>query len=341
MDAGIIIALVAGVCAGTAIGVRPLTVRLTGGVARRDGTGAPCRDPPGRAHPYELAYLAGEPGREHVRLGEVALMELFLTGRIRAQTEMEARGNRGSGAPDGASLTLVGGDAGSPRPGDPDPIQHHLLSLIRSHTGMPALFLVDDVPGAEADGVRRGLVDRGLSTRSAAFAGLLHRRKDASGSALATLLGSVALTTVLLFTASTGDGPGAADWWIVLVLSAGATAVLLSLTALGRVGEAGGAAVTPVTAAGASLLAGAREPYGVPPPGAGRVTLSQALRHTAVLGFRDLQRVPGRESVLCAPSVRTDGAQGSERTHGFEELSAFARRCQGGSLGWDWNHGSS
>ncbi|WP_157982451.1 TIGR04222 domain-containing membrane protein [Nocardiopsis sp. FIRDI 009] len=342
MDAGIIIALTAGVCAGTALGARPLTSRLTGGVARRAQNPGPDRASPPPVHPdeltpYELAYLAGDPGGEHVRVGEVALMDLFLTGRVRVRSEAEVLGDRPVTAhPDGAWVTPVEDGAGNPHPGEPDPLQHHMLSLLRSRGGTPAPFLVDDIPSDEVGRLRRGLVERGLSTRSGDVPGVLDRRRDASGSAVVTLLSSVVLTAILLFTAVTGAGPGTADWWIVFILSTGGTAALLSVTALARVGGAGGATATPVTAAGASLLARARESYGAPPLGGGRLTLDQALRHTAVLGFRGLRRVSGQGPVLSPSSARADDG---ERIHRFEELSAFARRCQGDPTGRDWNHG--
>ncbi|QUX28110.1 TIGR04222 domain-containing membrane protein [Nocardiopsis akebiae] len=350
MDPNLTLPLAAALIVGLVIGGVPLSAVLRGGSAlgsalRRPAlTGQPPPDPDG-LEPNELALLAGGP----VRVGETAVMDAFLSGRIRQQ-------------PTGGLFTLVG--PSRPYTHEKDGVRRELVKVFRKRVGVSALQLLRRVAaGRGVEKLRSGMAESGLIVDSPRLRRALWRRERAPRTIRrmrpVAILAAVA-GAALLFLVE----PGAVALGL-LVAGLGALAVLVAAQVV--LTATGGPTLSPNTPAGNAVLELARRRYGVPEAGFTGVdstsvmTRDHAVRHTAVRGFRSLRAFESRQQVRRAGSdhesaqVQQDPVPVAAHTGGadsepvtLESLCLFAELCQGpggsddrsvGTEGWGGDSG--
>ncbi|WP_150250453.1 TIGR04222 domain-containing membrane protein [Nocardiopsis deserti] len=360
MDPSVALSLVAALIVGLVIGGIPLSAVLKGNSALRSALRGPSpahRPPPdpGELEPNELALLAGGP----VRVGETAVMDAFLHGRIRQQSA-------------GGLFTLVG--PSRPYTHEKGVVRRELVKVFRKRVGVSALEMLRRiVAGQGVEKLRTGLAGAGLIVDSPRLRRALRRRERAPRTirwmrSVALLVAAGGAAVFLL------AEPGA----IALGLLAGglsASAVLVASQVV--MAATGGPTLSPNTPAGNAVLELARQRYGASAAGtAGAdstgthpddgMTRDHAVRHTAVTGFRSLRASASRQQVGRVRSdqesaqlqedpipvtAHTGGGgdpSGAEGTGGadsdsvsLETLCSFADLCQGPGGSGDGSGGGS
>ncbi len=348
MDPIAALSLVAALIVGLVIGGIPLSAALKGGSALRSAlrTSSPARrtppDPDG-LEPNELALLAGGP----VRVGETAVMDAFLHGRVRQQSA-------------GGLFTLVG--PSRPYTHEKDGIRRELVRVFRKRVGVSALEMLRRiVSGQGVEKLRTGLAESGLIVDSPRLRRALRRRERAPGTIRwmrSVALLAAAVGAAVFFLAE----PGA----IALGLLGGGLSASAALVASQVVMAAtGGPSLSPNTPAGNAVLELARQRYGASAAGSAGadptsthptdgMTRDHAVRHTAVTGFRSLRASASRQQVSRTRSdqesaqLQQDPVPVSAHTGGgadpggaggaggadpdsvsLETLCSFAELCQG------------
>ncbi|MFI6575065.1 TIGR04222 domain-containing membrane protein [Nocardiopsis sp. NPDC050513] len=311
----------AAVVAGAVVGGSPLVAVLRSRAAIRSairrGPGPGTPPDPDELTPAELGYLLGGA----VRAAEVAVTDAFLSGRVRQQSA-------------GGFFTLVG-----PRQSylsEKDPLRRAILRAFRDRVGVGAREMVRRVvTGRAVDGLRDGLVRRGLIVDSPEIRELLAHRRRRARSANVVIGGAFTLAVVLLVLGSAAT-LGVA--WLTAVGCMGAVGGALAVRVV--VAATGGANPSTTTPAGTAVAAEARRRY----TASGAMSRDRALRHTAVTGFRSLRAAtssPGRaRTSLKRPAadrsssgdaVPTVSADASSQTYDLHVLCSFAELCQGSS----------
>ncbi|ASU57185.1 TIGR04222 domain-containing membrane protein [Nocardiopsis dassonvillei] len=366
MDPSLALPLVAALIVGLVVGGVPLSAVLRGASAlgsalRRPALTHQSPPDPDELEPNELALLAGGP----VRVGETAVMDAFLHGRIRQQ-------------PAGGLFTLVG--PSRPYTHEKDAVRRELVRVFRKRVGVSALEMLRRVvAGQGVEKLRTGLAGSDLIVDSPQLRRALRRRERAPRTI--RRLRSVAILAAaagaaLLFLVE----PGA----VALGLLVAGLSALASLVAAQVVMAAtGGPTLSPNTPRGNAVLESARRRYGALETGstgtasigthpADAMTRDHAVRHTALTGFRSLRASASRRQVGRARSdqesaqVQQDpvpvaahaGGDGPSDTAGtggadsesvtLESLCLFAELCQGpggsddrsvGNEGWGGDFG--
>ncbi|WDZ92218.1 TIGR04222 domain-containing membrane protein [Nocardiopsis sp. HUAS JQ3] len=348
MDPSLTLPLAAALIVGLVIGGVPLSAVLRGGSALRSALRRPSPtdhsppDPDG-LEPNELALLAGGP----VRVGETAVMDAFLSGRIRQQ-------------PAGGLFTLVG--PSRPYKHEKDGVRRELVKVFRKRVGVGALEMLQRiVAGQGVEKLRTSLAESALIVDSPWLRRALRRRERAPKTIrrmrFLAILASATGAAVLFLVE-----PGAAALGLLV---AGLSALAALVAAQVVMAATGGPTLSPNTPAGNAVLELARRRYGAPEAGstgaasagahpAGAMSRDHAVRHTAVTGFRSLRASASRQSVRRAGSdhepaqvqqdpvpvaVHTGGGEGPGDTGGaggadsesvtLESLCLFAELCQG------------
>lgn len=328
--------LLVGLLAGLVVGGGP----LLGLLRRQSRLRALVRASPGPREvpdpdeltPNELAYLAGGA----VRVAETAITDAFLAGRIRRQNV-------------NGFFTVVG--PGKPQAHEKDFARRVLVKAFRKRVGVSAREVVRRVVTSAGVGtLRASLAKDRLTVDSAEVRRLLEARVRAPKVIRRWRFLSLAVAVVgagLYF----ATGPGAAA---VGALAGGLTASALLVVARAVFLSGGGATVRPTTAAGEEVLALARERYAATSAqSTGEMTHDQAVRHTAVTGFRTLRAaapsrsasrsVSGQGSAEYSPALTTAdtgggaGGWGGTGTVHPDSLCELADLCQNGSS----SHGGS
>ncbi|PDP89129.1 TIGR04222 domain-containing membrane protein [Glycomyces fuscus] len=355
MDTSVALSLVAALIVGLVVGGIPLSAVLNGRSALKAAlrSSSPTRRTPldpDELEPNELALLAGGP----VRVGETAVMDAFLHGRLRQQSA-------------GGLFTLVG--PSRPHTHEKNGVRRELVRVFRNRVGVSALEMLRRVVnGQGVEKLRTGLAGAGLIVDSPRLRRALRRRERAPRTVrrMRTLSLLVAAGGAAVF--FLGE-PGAT----ALGLLAGGLAASAALVASQVVMTAtGGPSLSPNTPAGNAVLELARERYGSPEEGtaradstgtrsADRMTRDHAVRYTAVTGFRSLResvslrqggRTPsvpdpaGAQQDPVAVAAHTGGSGGTGDTDSdsvsLETLCSFAGLCQGsGDPGGRSNGGGS
>ncbi|WP_433698108.1 TIGR04222 domain-containing membrane protein [Nocardiopsis sp. CA-288880] len=346
MDGSSVLFLVLGAAAGLLVGGVPLLRVVRGHLGlraalRRSPGPAPAPDPD-ELSPNELAFLAGGP----VRVGETAVVDAFLGDRIRPQA---ARG----------FFTLVG--PGVPYAHEKDPARRVLVKAFKKRVGVSAREMVRRVvTGRGVEQIRRDLAGARLVVDTPEVRAILERRagipRAIRGRRVLSLL--VAAVGAGTFFLAEPTNPGLA------ALVGGLTASALLVVAQAVLAATGGPAVLPNTAAGDEVVSRALERYGSTAAlSTAEITRDQAVRRTAVTGFRALRAggrdrspsraVSGDGSPAFSPDLtaaNTVSAGGGDAGGGGgavdqNALCEFAELCQGGtsesggSSGDGWNGG--
>ncbi|MFC9085711.1 TIGR04222 domain-containing membrane protein [Nocardiopsis dassonvillei] len=351
---------------GLVVGGVPLSAVLRGASALRSALRRPAlthQSPPDpdELEPNELALLAGGP----VRVGETAVMDAFLRGRIRQQ-------------PAGGLFTLVG--PSRPYTHEKDAVRRELVKVFRKRVGVSALEMLHRiVSGRGVEKLRTGLAESDLIVDSPRLRRALRRRERAprtirrmrSVAVLAAAAGAAVLFLV---------EPGAVALGLLV---AGLSALAALVAAQVVMAATGGPSLSPNTPAGNAVLELARQRYGALETGStgtdstgthptDAMTRDHAIRYTAVTGFRSLRASASRRQVGRARSdqesaqVQQDpvpvaahaGGDGPGDTAGtggadsesvdLETLCLFAELCQGsggsddrsvGNEGWGGDFG--
>ncbi|MFD3686942.1 TIGR04222 domain-containing membrane protein [Nocardiopsis sp. NPDC058631] len=328
MDGSLVLPLVVGLVAGLVVGVVPLLRVVRGHLVLRAAIGESSRPgtvpDPDELSPNTLAFLVGGP----VRVGETAIVDAFLSERIRSQA---AKG----------FFTLVGPN--KPYAHEKDPVRRVLVKAFKKRVGVSARELVRRVvTGRGIKQLRQELAQARLIVDSREVRAVLETRKrlprTIRGGQILSLLVAGAGAGVLFLVEPVGAA--------VVALAGGLAASALLLVANAVLGATGGPAVLPTTAAGDEVVERARERYGVAPVGSGgRMPRDEAVRHTAVTGFRALRgRAGARRSTgpvsadespaLTAVNAGAGGhgdAGGGEGLVDPDALCELADLCQGGS----------
>lgn len=346
-----------GALLGLAIGVFPLVKvfnanRSIG--AAIASVPVPTRRPrPEELTPTELAYLVGGA----TRVGEVVLMDLFLSGRVRRQTR-------------GGFFTLVG--PSNAYVTEKDQVRRDIVKAFKDRTGLTARGMIRTATFSRGiDRVRERLADRRLIAHSGELTRSLADFHDAGWVAqrLSFVSTGLLIAGLVLVTAYEQNG-----WTVALVVVGGVLSVLNGLSSglyLGR----GGRNVTTRTPAGRELLVEAEQTYSVGRIEGRPMVREVALGYTAVIGLARMgreggQRGRGRDGsgddavrvvtdsgsarLVGEPSGRV-GEQTPEPREGFEldwgSLCEFADLCSvgghsissdgSGSQGASGSHGGS
>lgn len=335
LDANTVLVLGVALVVGLTVGSVPLVDVLRARSALRSaltsadgGNTESHRVPPGPddLDPYQLALLCGGP----VRVGETALMDAFLHGRIRQHRQQPHEG----------VLTLLGPSRHHLH--EKDLVRRDLVKAFRGRAGVSAREVVSRVATGRGTARHRAeLAEAGLIVDSPRLRRSLRAREKAAGTIrrmrpLGSLVAATGAGTLLL--ARTNTMP-----WALLV--AGLSAVVALMVAKTVMSASGGPVLRPNTCLGNRVVEAARERYGpstdllpVDTRLHSGMTRDQAIRCTAVVGFRALR---GLASARYDAS-RYDGGTGGEfiargdatvstgqiEPTSLEVLGAFAERCQ-------------
>ncbi|WP_150243319.1 TIGR04222 domain-containing membrane protein [Nocardiopsis quinghaiensis] len=362
MDSSTALYLVVAAAVGLVVGSVPLPAVLRGRFALSAALSRVARSrrtppDPDALHPNELALLSGGP----VRVGETAVMDALLHGRVRQRSE-------------GGFLTLVG--RFRPHPHEKDPVRRDLVAAFRNRVGVSAREMLRRVvTGRGVERLRDDLAVSGLIVDSPRLRQALRRRARTPG----TIRG---MRVASLLVAAGGAGvfffvePG--NTALALLAGGLASAAVLAIAQV-VLAATGGPSLSPNTPAGNAVVELAGQRYGVPtaqaddPCPADRMTCDRAVRYTAVTGFRALReaasrsqgsrnssarRSPDAHQDLSPPVVHAGGTGDPGGTDAgpvlLEDLWAFAELCQGpdpsgggsgrgasGDDGWGGGLGSS
>ncbi|WP_159945256.1 TIGR04222 domain-containing membrane protein [Nocardiopsis sp. FR6] len=284
MDGSTLFALVAALAVGLAVGALPLLGILRASRALRAarrlaadsaaGSGSAPADP-GDLNPYELALLCGGP----VRVGETAVTDAFLHGRVRQRTS-------------GGFFTLVG--PSRPYTHEKSPVRRDLVKAFKNRVGVSAREMVRRVVhGKGVQRIRSDLARAGLIIDSDQLRHSLRARGKAAGAIRW-------MRTLAVFVAVGGVGGFLLMESVTIplaLLTAGLACAAVLVAAQAVVAATGGPALLPNTPAGDAVVALARERYGLPSgrtSDGGRasdaMTRDRAVRSTAVTGFLGLRR---------------------------------------------------
>ncbi|MGW5877884.1 TIGR04222 domain-containing membrane protein [Nocardiopsis terrae] len=293
--------------------------------------------------PAELAYLVGGA----TRVGEVAFMDLFLSGRIRRQVRS-------------GFFTLVG--PSNAYVTEKDPVRRDLVKAFRDRTGLTARGLIQTATSSRGiDRVREKLADRSLIARSEGLAKVLADFHSGGWISRVLAYSGVALFAVgvVLTNAYERDA-----WTVALAVLGGVLAVLGGLARGLYLGHGGRNAST-ATAAGKRLLGAATDTYEAAAAEGRTMGREEALRYTAVLGISRMGREAsprdwGRDgsgddavrvvthtgsAQVLEESPRRVGEQTPEPREGFEldwgSLCEIADLCAGDGSGSASSGGSS
>ncbi|GAB3735668.1 TIGR04222 domain-containing membrane protein [Nocardiopsis nanhaiensis] len=342
-----LVSSVAGGLLGAAIGSWPLVSVRTGNRRVLSAVAAvpkPEKPPtPGELSPLELGYLVGG----STRMGEVALMDLFLAGRIRREAES-------------GTFVLVG--PSTPSTGEKDPIRRELVQAFKGRTGLSALGLVRAATFPKGIAwVREQLAERRLLAQAPELPETLADRQDAGMIAAGlTFLGI--LTTVAGIALEVLPEVGG---WALFVLFLGIVLAVTSGIAWFHYAEEDGKNISTLTRVGKDVAREAEEAYEIREAEGRAMDRETALRYTAVVGLGVMGRqVPPRAFGQEASSDTTprtvilygegDGRDGSEPVShdsggdgsgeggelpefGWDALCRFAGACNvdGGASGGD------
>jgi len=332
VDGSLVLPLAVGLVAGLVVGGVPLLRVVRGHLVLRAAIGKSSRPgtvtDPDELSPNTLAFLVGGP----IRVGETAIVDAFLGERIRRQA---ARG----------FFTLAGPN--KPYADEKDPVRRVLVKAFKKRVGVSARELVRRVvTGRGIEQLRQELVQARLIVDSPEVRAVLETRtrlpRTIRGGQILSLLVTAAGAGVLFLVEPVGAAVGA--------LAGGLAASALLTVAQAVLGATGGPSVLPTTAAGDEVVERARERCGVASVGSGgRMTRDEAVRHTAVTGFRALRDRPGARrstrpvSADGSPALTSDltAANAGAGVHGDagggeglvdpDALCELADLCQGGS----------
>lgn len=230
---------------------------------------APKRKPePDDLTPPELAYLVGGA----TRVGEVALMDLFLTGRIRRQRR-------------GGFFTLVG--PSNAYVTEKDQVRRDLVKAFKNRTGLTARGMIQAATFSRGiDRVREKLAERRLIAHSGELTKVLADLHDGGWVAQKLSYAGSALVVAGVVLMSVQD-PNA--WTIALTVLGGVLAVVNGL-ALGVYLSRGGRNVSTRTAAGRELVRDAESAYAINGAEGRAMVREVALGYTAVVGLNRMGR---------------------------------------------------
>lgn len=272
-----LVSSVAGALFGGAIGSWPLVSVRAGNRRVLSAIAAvpkPEKPPtPGELSPLELGYLVGGSRR----MGEVALMDLFLSGRIRREAES-------------GTLVLVG--PSTPYTSEKDPIRRELVQAFKGRTGLSALGLVRAAAFPKGIAwVREQLAERRLLAQSPTLPETLADRQDAGVIAAGlTFLGI--LTTVAGIALEVLPEAGG---WALGVLLLGIVLAVTSGIAWFQYAEEDGKNISTLTRVGKDVAREAEEAYEIREAEGRAMDRETALRYTAVVGLGAMGRqVPPR-----------------------------------------------
>jgi uncharacterized protein (TIGR04222 family) len=337
LDTSAALSLATALIVGLVVGGIPLSAVLSGRSAlkaalRRSSTTHRTPPDPDELEPNQLALLAGGP----VRVGETAVMDAFLHGRVRQQSA-------------GGFFTLVG--PSRPYTHEKEGVRRELVRLFRNRAGVSALEMLRGVvTGQGVEKLRTGLAGAGLIADSPQLRRALRRRERVPRTVRR-------MRKVALLAAAGGAAvfflvePGAAALGLLVAGLAASTALVVSQVVMTATG---GPSLSPNTPDGNAVLELARERYGSPEGTTGegftatystdRMTLDHAVRHTAVTGFRSLRAAASHQRGGRTPSVHnsagsqqdpvpvtvhTGGSGGTDSDSvSLETLCSFADLCQ-------------
>ncbi len=288
MDALLLIPLL-GALIGLAIGAFPLFKVFN---ASRSIAAAVAAVPaPGRSAepedvtPSELAYLVSG----GTRVGEVALMDLFLSGRIRRQAR-------------GGFFTLVG--PSNAYVTEKDQVRRDLVKAFKDRTGLTARGMIQTATFSRGiDRLRERLAERRLIAHSGELTKMLADHHDGGFYSQRLSYGGSGLLVIgLVLTSVQGQNP----WTVALTVFGGALAVVNGL-AWGLYAGQGGRGVSTRTAAGRELVGEAERRYAVTEAETVDAAMGRevALRYTAVVGL-------GRMGRQARPRERVRGGSGDD-----------------------------
>ncbi|WP_431868649.1 TIGR04222 domain-containing membrane protein [Nocardiopsis eucommiae] len=275
MDATVLIPIL-GALLGLAIGVFPLVkvfqaYRSIG--AAIASVPVPTRRPrPEELTPNELAHLVGGA----TRVGEVVLMDLFLSGRVRRQTR-------------GGFFTLVG--PSNAYVTEKDQVRRDIVKAFKDRTGLTARGMIRTATFSRGiDRVRERLAERRLIAHSGELTKALADFHDGGWIAQKLSLVSAGLLIggVVLVTAYEQNG-----WTVAMIVLGGVLSVLNGLTS-GLYLARGGRNVTTRTPAGTEVLVEAERTYSVGRVEERSMVREVALRHVAVIGLGRMGREGGQ-----------------------------------------------
>lgn len=288
--------------------------------------------------PPELAYLVGGA----TRVGEVALMDLFLSGRIRRRTR-------------GVFFTLVGPPNAYVT--EKDQVRRDLLKAFKDRTALTARGVIQAATFSRGiDRVREKLAGRRLIAHSDELVKVLADFRDGGRYAKKLFYVGWGLTAagVVLMMAQEVN-----DWTSVLTVLGGVIVVVNGL-ALALYLVRGGRNASASTAAGRELVRKAKRTYAISGTAGRAMVREVALSYTAVVGLGRMRRAArprqhdrvgdGDAAVwvvtdsgtaeVVEESPHREGEQTPEPPEGFElhwgSLCEIADICSVG-----WNSGAS
>jgi uncharacterized protein (TIGR04222 family) len=274
LDAVLLIPLLGGLL-GLVLGAFPLVKVVNAGRligAAVSAVPEPKRQPePEDITPPEIAYLVGGA----TRVGEVALMDLFLSGRIRRQAR-------------GGFFTLVG--PSNAYVTEKDQVRRDLVKAFRDRTGLTARGMIQTATFSRGiDRVRERLAERRLIAHSSELIKVFADHHDGGWLAQRLSLAGSALVVAGLVLMSAYEQNG---WTIALTVLGGVLSVVNGLAwglYLGR----GGRNASTSTTAGRKLVRQAQLGYAVSGAGGRPMVREVALRYTAVVGLGRMSREAG------------------------------------------------
>ncbi|GAA1081166.1 hypothetical protein GCM10009642_18680 [Nocardiopsis metallicus] len=266
MDAVLLIPLL-GALLGLAVGALPLFKVAKAGKALSVALSAvpsPQRQPePEDLTPPELAYLVGGT----TRVGEVALMDLFLSGRIRRQAR-------------GGFFTLVG--PSNAYVTEKDQVRRDLVKAFKDRTGLTARGMIQTATFSRGiDRVREKLAGRRLIAHFGELVKVLADFHDGGWYAQKLSYAGWGLTVagVVLMNAQEVN-----EWMIALTVLGGVLAAVSGL-ALGLYLARGGRKTSTSTIAGRELAREAESTYAISGAEGRAMVREVALNYTAVVGL--------------------------------------------------------
>ncbi|USY23218.1 TIGR04222 domain-containing membrane protein [Nocardiopsis exhalans] len=264
-----------GALLGLAVGVFPLFKVFRSGrslSAAVSDVPSPERQPePEDLTPPELAYLVGGA----TRVGEVALMDLFLSGRIRRQAR-------------GGFFTLVG--PSNAYVTEKDPVRRDLVKAFKDRTGLTARGMIQTATFSWGiDLVREKLAGRQLIAHSGELVKVLADFHDGGWYAQKLSYAGWGLTAagVVLMNAQEMN-----EWTIALTVLGGVLAAVNGL-ALGLYLVRGGRKTSTSTTAGREVAREAESTYAISGAWGRAMVREVALNYTAVVGLGLMGEVAG------------------------------------------------
>jgi uncharacterized protein (TIGR04222 family) len=322
LDAVFLIPLL-GALLGLAVGVFPLFKVFRAGRSLSAAVSAvpsPERQlEPEDLTPPEVAYLVGGP----TRVGEVALMDLFLSGRIRRQAR-------------GGFFTLVG--PSNAYVTEKDQVRRDLVKAFKDRTGMTARGMIQTATFSRGiDRVREKLAGRRLIAHSGELVKVLADFHDGGWYAQKLSYAGWGLTVagVVLMTAQEMNG-----WTVALTVLGGVFTAVNGL-ALGLYLLRGGRKTSTSTAAGRELVRKAESTYAISGAEGRAMVREEALNYTAVVGLglmgraagpRQRERVGGSDAAVRVVTHTGSVQVVEESPHRVGEETPQPR--EGFELGW-------